>query len=79
MTAAVERNPRTEQLRIDRVLIAAAVAALFGESARVRRVRAIPGREQGEWLREGRLSIQSSHSRGAPLARMARNLGTRDV
>jgi len=62
-----------EQLRLDRVVIEAAVAALFAQRARVRRIQAVPGREHDGWLREGRLSIQSSHCTTAPLIRMSRD------
>jgi len=61
-----------EQLRLDRVVIEAAVAALFAQRARVRRIQAVPGREHDEWLREGRLSIQASHCTTEPLIHMAR-------
>jgi hypothetical protein len=60
-----------EQLRLDRVVIQAAVAALF-PNARVRRIQAAPERKLSEWLREGRMSIQASHNTNAPLVRMAR-------
>jgi hypothetical protein len=61
-----------EQLRLDRVVIEAAVAALFAQRARVRRIQAVPTHEHDEWLREGRMSIQASHCTNAPLVRMAR-------
>jgi hypothetical protein len=60
-----------EQLRLDRVVIEAAVAALFPDG-RVHRIQAVPTHEHDEWLREGRISIQTSHCTNAPLGRMAR-------
>ena len=54
----------------DRVIIAAAVAALFGRRAAVRQVRAVADGES-EWMREGRVAIQTSHRMTAPLIRLA--------
>jgi hypothetical protein len=51
-------------LRRDRVIIAAAVAAVAGPCA-IRRIQPVPVQLHGAWMREGRLAIQSSH-RGAP-------------
>jgi len=59
-----------ETERRDRVVIAAAVAAIAGRPAAVRRVRAVPGHMDGSWLREGRLAIQQSHGTAAPLVRL---------
>ena len=50
-----------EQRRCDRVIIAAAVAALFGRPAVIPRLRVLAGFSTGAWLREGRLAIQVSH------------------
>jgi hypothetical protein len=62
-------EPGAEERRRDQVIIAAAVSALFGRHAAIRRVRAVPGKEAGAWLREGRLAIQASHRTAAPLIR----------
>jgi len=55
----------------DRVIIAAAVAALFGRRAAIRQVRAIADDSGSDWTREGRLAIQTSHRMTAPLIRLA--------
>lgn len=57
--------------RRDRVIIAAAVAAMFGRRATVRQVRAIAGDRGSDWMREGRLAIQTSHRMNAPLIQLA--------
>ena len=53
--------------QMDRVVIAAAVAALYGEGATVRRIRPAGPRASGAWLRQGRLAIQESHATGPAL------------
>jgi hypothetical protein len=54
------------------VVIAAAVAALFGGRARVRSIRE---RRAGEWDKEGRANVQKSHEVAAPLIRFTRGWG----
>jgi hypothetical protein len=63
-------SPDAEQKRRDRVVIAAAVAAVFGRRASIRAIRPVPGHAEGEWMREGRLAVQTSHRMPAPLAGM---------
>lgn len=62
-------TPEHEQRRLDRVVIAAAVAALFGPKAVVRRVAPASQGAFRTWLREGRLGIQASHRMPRALAR----------
>jgi hypothetical protein len=62
-------SPDTE--RRDRVIIAAAVAALFGRSGAIRAIRSVPGHAEGAWMREGRLAVQAAHRMPAPLVRPA--------
>jgi len=64
-----------EQRRQDRVVIAAAVAALFGSPAAIRRIRPVPGHGAGAWNREGRLAVQRSHIMPAALIRQGRDRG----
>lgn len=45
-----------EQLRIDRVVIAAAVAVLYGPNARVRRIDPVYSNRRSNWLRQARLA-----------------------
>ena len=59
----------------DRVVIAAAIAALFGRSAAIRRIQAVPGHGADAWVREGRLAIQRSHAMAAPLIGQSRARG----
>jgi hypothetical protein len=69
---SMEANSQeAEQKRRDRVVIAAAVAAVFGQRASIRAIRAVPGHAEGEWMREGRLSVQAAHRMPAPLVHMA--------
>ena len=68
-----------EQRRRDRVVIAAVVAALYGEPAAIRRIRAVPVHPAGGWVREGRLAIQASHRTTAPLIRYGPDLGRGSV
>jgi hypothetical protein len=56
-----------EQRRRDRVIIAAAIAAIFGPRAAIRSIRTTPGHRDGAWVREGRLGIQSCHETAASL------------
>lgn len=60
-----------EQQRKDRVVIAAAMAALFGQPGAISRMTAISGDADGAWVREGRSAIQTSHGTKAPLVRFA--------
>jgi hypothetical protein len=62
-------SPDTE--RRDRVIIAAAVAALFGRGVAIRAIRSVPGHAEGAWMREGRLAVQAAHRMPAPLVRQA--------
>ena len=64
-------SPDTEQKRRDRVVIAAAVAALFGRRASIRAIRPVPGHAEGAWMREGRMAVQAAHRMPAPLIRPA--------
>ena len=48
-----------------KVVIAAAVAAIYGAQARVRQIRAVHDPLSGAWARQGRISVQSSHNLGA--------------
>jgi hypothetical protein len=73
MSTEPMRDQDTEERRNDRVVIAAAVAALFGGSAAIRSVKSVPGHGANAWTREGRLAIQRSHSISAPLIRQARD------
>ena len=63
------------QERQDLVIIAAAVAALFGRPAAIRHIRAVPGHGPEAWTREGRLAVQRSHGMPAPLIRRAPDRG----
>jgi hypothetical protein len=56
------------QWRRHKVIIAAAVAAVSGGRARIRRICAT-AEDHRAWIRSGRLSIQSSHQLTLPLAR----------
>ena len=62
-----------EEQRHDRVVIAAAVAALFGSPTVIRRIRPVPGHGAGAWNREGRLAVQRSHVMPAALIRQGRD------
>ena len=64
-----------EQRREDRVVIAAAVAALFGRPAAIRHINTVPGHGPGAWTREGRLTTQQSHGMPASLIRLAPDRG----
>ena len=68
-----------EQGRRDRVIIAAAIAALFGRTAVTRRIRVVPDESEGTWMREGRLAVQTSHRMAAPLARLTAGRRTGNV
>jgi biotin carboxyl carrier protein len=63
-----------EQLLRDEAAVAAAAAAVFGPAAR--NCRPAPGRGDGAWMREGRITIQSSHTVAAPVTRPSRERGT---
>ena len=67
-----DKKHETEIERMDRVVIAAAVAAVVGSHATIRGIRAASGRGEGSWLREGRLAIQGSRRLGNPLMRAVR-------
>jgi len=45
-----------------RVVIAAAVAAVLGKQARVRRIRALDYKVSNRWARQGRMVVHSSHN-----------------
>ena len=68
-------DPNIEDRRHDRVIIVAAVAALFGAPAAIRRIRPVPGHGAGAWNREGRLTVQRSHVMPAPLMGQGRVRG----
>jgi len=72
-------TPDAEQRRRDRVVIAAAVAAVFGPSAAIRAVRTVPGHGHGAWMREGRLAVQESHRVTAPLVRLMAERETGEI
>lgn len=69
MTIACDPAPEleieTEEHRLDRVVVAAAAAAIFGPAAE-RAVRAAPSRTPGAWERSGRKSIQQGHRLADP-------------
>lgn len=79
MSPDASEHPDTEQRRRDRVVIAAAVAALFGRSAAIRTIRAVPGRLEGAWMRAGRLALQAAHGMPAPLIRPSPGPGAGSV
>jgi hypothetical protein len=45
-----------------RVVIAAAVAAIYGARGRVRQIRAVNYPVTSNWARQGRMLVQSSHN-----------------
>jgi hypothetical protein len=51
----------TETERLDRVALAAAAAFALGRPKARVSVRAVPGRQEDGWVREGRLTVQSAH------------------
>jgi hypothetical protein len=59
-------NP--EQWRLDRVIIAAAVMALYGPAARIRSIAPVSSDRAPAWVRQGRLRLQTSQ-RSPALAR----------
>jgi hypothetical protein len=67
-----------DQMERDRVVIAAAIAALSSQPALVRRIRSAPGHGRGAWTREGRLGIQTAHQMPAALIRMGPDRGVED-
>jgi hypothetical protein len=50
-----------EQWRLDRVVIAAAVRALYGPAARVRSISPVSGNRRMDWVRQGRLELLRSN------------------
>jgi hypothetical protein len=74
MSIDPERDRQSEQQQ-DRVVIAAAIAALFGRPAAIRHITGVPGHGPEAWTREGRLAIQRSHGMPAPLIRRAPDRG----
>jgi len=64
-----------EKRRQDRVVIAAAMAALFGSPTAIRRIRTAPGHGAGAWNREGRRAVQRSHVMPAALMGQGRDRG----
>jgi hypothetical protein len=76
MSPDISRDPELEQKRLDRVIIAAAVAAIFGRRATVRVISAAPSHREGAWIREGRIAIHASHSMAAPLIGSAPDRGS---
>ena len=75
MSIDPKRDPDAEERRLDRVVIAAAVAFLLGRPAAIRQIRAAPGHGADAWTREGRLTIQRAHGMPAPLIRLAPDRG----
>jgi hypothetical protein len=71
MSIDPNRERNAEEGRLDRVVIAAAVAALFGRPASIRSIKTVPGHGVGAWARAGRVDIQRSHGMTAPLIRHA--------
>jgi len=80
MAGPVEANNPEEtagdQAARHRVLIAAAVAALFGEHASILGIHAAETGSPAEWTRHGRASLQNSHRLEWTLA--ARSLARHD-
>jgi hypothetical protein len=66
MTSDPNSDPDSPEFEIHRVIIAAAVTALFGGQADIREIRTIQEHAPGSWVRAGRMAIQASH-RVAPL------------
>ena len=54
------RSSDPEQRRLDRVVIAAAVTALYGPAARVRSIAPVRSDRELAWVRSGRFSVQRS-------------------
>lgn len=76
---AAANNPEEasgEQAARHRVIIAAAVAAMFGENARILAIYAADKGSPAEWTRHGRASLQNSHTLEWALA--ARSLAGHD-
>ncbi len=67
--------PDSAERRRDRVILAAAVAALAGRNGALRRIAQVPGHGEGAWAREGRLTVQASHHMPAALVRSAYGQG----
>ena len=59
---AFEREAEISEREIHTVIIAGAVAAIFGERARIRQIR-LAGAvdEKALWLKSGRTDVQESH------------------
>jgi len=55
------RGSDSEQWRLDRVAIAAAVTAVFGPAACIRSITPAGRDRERAWVRQGRLGIESSH------------------
>lgn len=62
------RNSNRDVPLVDRVVITAAVTALFGPNAMIRRITPASGRRDA-WQREGRISLQNSHRMAPALVR----------
>jgi hypothetical protein len=58
MTIATLRASAVELRTVDHVVIAAAVAYLYGPSAVIRKIRPVPARRSEAWTREGRRAVQ---------------------
>ena len=58
---ALEVAPDVAQWERHRVIIAAVVAAVAGNGARIRQVREIHGAASTAWTERGRVELQSSH------------------
>jgi len=54
-------EPESAEFETHRVIIAAAVATLFGGVAEIREIHAVPEHAPGSWVRQGRTAIQTSH------------------
>jgi hypothetical protein len=75
MSLEPNRDRVLDEQRRDRVIIAAAVAALLGRPAVIRKIRPAPAHGAGAWSREGRLAVQRSHAMPAPLIGQGRARG----
>ena len=64
-----ERGSARERSRLERhkVVIHAAVAALFGEGAVVREIREVPRSGAVRWTLEGRGELHSAHNTSGPM------------
>ena len=67
--------PADGQWQRHKIVIAAAVAAIFGPGAVIRDVSEASGAAAGAWVRQGRMDQFSCHDLAAPLIRYAPDWG----